>query len=112
MVSGIGPQAALDALQIPIVKALPGVGQNLQVCSNHRHRLDVFGVSDGSIIQDQPFFGVSYKVNVTTNEQVFTSPSFLGQATGSFLSNQTGPLTNLGANLVGEYATLVERLGD
>ena len=47
MASGIGPQTALDALQIPIVKALPGVGQNLQVCLIHRDS-DLRGASNES----------------------------------------------------------------
>lgn len=34
MVSGIGPKATLDSLGIPIVKELPGVGQNMWVCKH------------------------------------------------------------------------------
>lgn len=42
MVSGVGPASTLSALNIPVVADRPGVGQNLQ---------------------DQPMWGVSYRIN-------------------------------------------------
>ncbi|KAL8711185.1 MAG: hypothetical protein Q9220_004330 [cf. Caloplaca sp. 1 TL-2023] len=81
MVSGIGPSSTLRDLDIPIVSALEGVGQGMQ---------------------DQPYFGTTYKVNVTTNSQLSVNPSFLAKATNDFLETQTGPLNPAG-NWIEKY---------
>ncbi|KAL9111591.1 MAG: hypothetical protein Q9227_004079 [Pyrenula ochraceoflavens] len=79
MVSGIGPSSTLQDLGISVVSALDGVGQG---------------------IWDHTYFGVRYKVNVTT-DQGLEDPATLHQANVDFLESQTGPLTNVGADLIG-----------
>lgn len=59
------------------------------------------------IFQDQPFFGVTYEVNVTTDSQLNTNPAFLAQSTSQYLTNQTGALTNLGGNFIGKSCRTV-----
>ncbi|KAL8640853.1 MAG: hypothetical protein Q9228_002273 [Teloschistes exilis] len=80
MVSGIGPTSTLSRLGIPIVSALEGVGQGMQ---------------------DQPYYSLAYKVNVSTNSQLLVNPAFVAQATEDFLTSQTGPLSSPGGNWVG-----------
>ncbi len=53
-------------------------------------------------VQDQPYFGTSYRVNVTTQSQLSVNASFAIQATEAYLQNQTGPLTNPSGNSVGK----------
>ncbi|KAL4887848.1 hypothetical protein BDV59DRAFT_196940 [Aspergillus ambiguus] len=72
MVSGVGPREMLDSNGIQIVRDLPGVGRNLQ---------------------DQPFFGVSYRVRVDTLSRL-NDPIFAKRASEEYLSNVTGPLTS------------------
>ena len=79
MVSGIGPSSTLQDLGIPVLSALDGVGQG---------------------IWDHPYFGIGYKVNVRT-DQGLANPVTLNQANMDFLQSQTGPLTNVGADLIG-----------
>ncbi|KAL9010428.1 MAG: hypothetical protein Q9173_004637, partial [Seirophora scorigena] len=80
MVSGVGPSATLRELNVPIISALEGVGQGMQ---------------------DQPYYTLAYKVNVTTNSQLLVDPAFAAQATEDFLASQTGPLSSPGGNWVG-----------
>ena len=80
MVSGIGPAPILKKFGIPVISSLPGVGQNLQ---------------------DQPLFGVSYQVNVTTASQLQTNISYYADAVLDYLTNQTGPLGASGLNAAG-----------
>ncbi|KAL8753012.1 MAG: hypothetical protein Q9199_005342, partial [Rusavskia elegans] len=77
MVSGIGPRETLERHKIaPIIKDLPGVGQNLQ---------------------DQIFFGTSYRVNLLTTSAALNNPALTAAAIAAF-TNKTlgasGPLTN------------------
>jgi len=80
MVSGIGPGATLKSLGIPVISNLSGVGQNMW---------------------DQPFFGLTYRVNIATHSELMSNRSFLSIATSEFLRNQTGPLTSTGTAFVG-----------
>ena len=77
MLSGIGPRATLESFGIPVVSALEGVGQNAW---------------------DQPFFGLTYQVNVTTNTQIAAgNPAANAAAAQQYLRNQSGPLAGIGA---------------
>ncbi|MCJ1372495.1 hypothetical protein MMC20_003720 [Loxospora ochrophaea] len=78
MLSGIGPAATLNSFQIPIVSNLGGVGQNLW---------------------DQPYYGMTVRVNVTTQSALSTDPSYAAQATADFLDEQKGPLTLPGGSI-------------
>lgn len=59
MVSGIGPRDRLNKYNIPVLKYLPGVGQNLQ---------------------DQPYWGTSFRVNVETVSTLQDDPKALAAA--------------------------------
>ncbi|TVY91829.1 Dehydrogenase [Lachnellula willkommii] len=78
MISGIGPAETLQSLDIPVISDLQGVGQNLN---------------------DQPYYGVSVRVNVTTQSALFSDPNFAAQATSDFLDQQKGPLTLPGGSV-------------
>lgn len=79
MVSGIGPSSTLQKLGIPVISSLDGVGQG---------------------IWDHPYYGIGYKVNVET-DQALANPATLEQANIDFIQSQTGPLTSVGADLIG-----------
>ncbi|KAI4204975.1 MAG: hypothetical protein LQ350_000827 [Teloschistes chrysophthalmus] len=79
MVSGIGPPKTLRRFGIPVISALNGVGQNLW---------------------DQPFFGIGYRINVTSQLRL-NDPSYLQQSNQEYIQNQTGPLTSIGASIIG-----------
>ncbi|MCJ1316773.1 hypothetical protein MMC15_002094 [Xylographa vitiligo] len=79
MVSGIGPAATLKSLNIPVISDLQGVGQNLH---------------------DQPFYGITYPTDVTTNSALH-NPAAFATALQNYIDNQTGTLTNVGVNLAG-----------
>lgn len=72
MVSGIGPSAILQSLNIPVVKNLPGVGQNLW---------------------DQPWFGSSFRVNVPTASSLQSDPAVYAEAIQAYKLEATGPLS-------------------
>ncbi|KAI4195661.1 MAG: hypothetical protein LQ350_007069 [Teloschistes chrysophthalmus] len=74
MVSGVGPAETLQKHNISIISNLPGVGQNLW---------------------DQPYWGVSFRVNVDTSSRLSKDPMYAAQAAKDYLTNQTGPLTSL-----------------
>ena len=80
MVSGIGPRATLESLNIPVIKDLPGVGQNLW---------------------DQPFFGVSYRVTVPTASAALNNPELGLKAIEAYVNNATGPLSIFGGGYFG-----------
>ena len=79
MVSGVGPQATLQANGINVVKNLPGVGQNLQ---------------------DHILFGVTHPVNVITATRVQTDTLYAAEQLANYLVGR-GPLTNPGFGIVG-----------
>ncbi|KAL8652680.1 MAG: hypothetical protein Q9226_004164 [Calogaya cf. arnoldii] len=55
---------------------LPGVGQNLW---------------------DQIYYGISFRVNVETSSRLSNDPIYAAQAAENYTTNQTGPLTAVGA---------------
>ena len=73
MVSGIGPSQILLQHNIPVLSDLQGVGQNMW---------------------DQPYFGISYRVNVDTGSRLANDPIYAAQAAVDYLIDQTGPLTS------------------
>jgi choline dehydrogenase len=78
-VSGIGPQAKLQSLGIPVIKNLPGVGSNLQ---------------------DHVLFGISHPVNVLTATRAQTDVLFAAEQLVQYLQKK-GQLTNPGFGIVG-----------
>lgn len=72
-VSGVGPAQLLEALSIPVVADLPGVGQNLQ---------------------DQIVFGVSQAINAITASSL-SNAAFSAAAAQLFDNSATGLLTTL-----------------
>ena len=72
MVSGIGPTAILQSLNIPVVKDLPGVGQNLW---------------------DQPWFASSFRVNLPTASSLQNDPAAYAAALQAYIRGATGPLS-------------------
>lgn len=74
--SGIGPAAELQALQIPAVVDLPGVGTNLQ---------------DHSLVQvSYPYQNRSY----ITSQTILANATLNRQAEAEFYANGTGPWTS------------------
>lgn len=80
IVSGIGPRSILSQHQIPILHDLPGVGQNLQ---------------------DQPFFGTSYRVALSTTSAALNNATLNAEAIAAFTSQGAGPLTNAVIPMIG-----------
>ena len=80
MVSGIGPKNKLDDLQIPMIKDLPGVGQNLW---------------------DQVWYGTSFRVNIPTNSAGLNDPQVAAAAVQAYNQNATGPLSVSGTGVLG-----------
>ncbi|PWY82039.1 glucose-methanol-choline oxidoreductase [Aspergillus heteromorphus CBS 117.55] len=80
MLSGIGPAATLQQHEIPVVSALPGVGQNMW---------------------DHLLFGLSYRVTPLTHSALSnTNGDTLASASAAYHANQTGLLTNPGGDLI------------
>ncbi|KAL8735001.1 MAG: hypothetical protein Q9166_001126 [cf. Caloplaca sp. 2 TL-2023] len=88
ILSGIGPRQTLEQFNIPIMSDLPGVGQNLQ---------------------DQPYYGISFRVNVDTASRLSKDPIYAAQAATDYLNNATGPLTAVGAFIGFEKLPLAYR---
>ena len=80
MVSGIGPREVLRSLDIPVLKDLPGVGQNLW---------------------DQIWYGTTFRVNVPTNSAGLNSPIAAAAAVDAYLAAATGPLSVSGTGVLG-----------
>ena len=80
MVLGIGPRGTLEGLGIPVLKELPGVGQNLW---------------------DQPWYGTSFRVNVPTNSAGLNNPVAAAAAVQAYLDIASGPLSVSGTGVLG-----------
>lgn len=72
MLSGVGPAATLAKHSIPLRIDLPGVGSNLQ---------------------DHPWFGTDFRVNVPTASSLLNSPAVFSQVQEAYNKFATGPLT-------------------
>lgn len=79
MVSGVGPKATLQQHNITVVSDRPGVGSNMW---------------------DHVLWPVLYEVDVMT-QAALTNASFLAEASKMYNENQTGILTNQGADYLG-----------
>ena len=77
MVSGIGPKATLSQFGIPVLKDLPGVGQNMW---------------------DHTLFGTDYRVNVNTASAALNNATLAAAGVKLFQQNATGPLSIFGAS--------------
>ena len=80
MVSGIGPRDTLRDLGIPVLKDLPGVGQNLH---------------------DQAYFGTTFPVNVPTNSAGLNSPALTQAAIEAYQESASGPLSVAATGILG-----------
>ena len=80
MVSGIGPQTTLQENGIPVIKDLPGVGQNMW---------------------DHILFGPNRRVNVITGSASLNSPAVAARLATQFRTNGSGPLAAFGAGYYG-----------
>ena len=79
MVSGIGPAAALQELNIPVVADRPGVGRNMQ---------------------DHIFFGASYPVNAPTSSSL-NDVAFAAEAARQYNEEQGGMYTDPTTDVIG-----------
>ncbi|KAI7540294.1 GMC oxidoreductase [Hortaea werneckii] len=84
MLSGIGPADQLKQHNIPVVKDLPGVGQNMW---------------------DQIFFGVAYPVSIPTTARLQTDPEYAAKALEMYKANGTGPLAGAAGMIAFERLT-------
>ncbi|KAJ0352720.1 hypothetical protein COL922a_014751, partial [Colletotrichum nupharicola] len=81
MVSGIGPKQTLERYNIPVIKNLPGVGQNLW---------------------DHVIFGVVHRVGVETASNLIVHPlTGAVKALADYTLKRTGPLTAPGFGVIG-----------
>lgn len=85
MVSGIGPKDTLERFGIPVVKNLPGVGQNME---------------------DHILGGPSYRVNVVTTSTASTGAT-AAEAMKQYLTSRSGILTGVGADFLGEFVGIL-----
>ena len=84
MVSGIGPLPTLRKHNIPVVRVLPGVGQNLW---------------------DHPFFASSFRVDVLTASAALNNPLLADAAALAWRETGKGPLS-IGASGVSGFEKL------
>ena len=80
MVSGVGPRATLQHFKIPVLHDSPGVGQNLW---------------------DQPFFGTTFRVDVSTASAPANHPNLNAAAVAEYVKSASGPLTNADVPIIG-----------
>ena len=80
MISGIGPRQELESLGIPVLKDLPGVGQNLW---------------------DQIYYGTAFRVNVPTSSAGLDSPAVAAAEVQAYLDSASGPLSVPGVGVLG-----------
>lgn len=85
MLSGIGPNATLAQHNIPVKSALEGVGQNMWDSTN--------------------IGGPTYQLNdtITTFQEIRQNKTMFAQAVEEFRSSGTGPLTQIGSDIVAWY---------
>jgi choline dehydrogenase len=81
MLSGIGPQKLLTSLNIPVVKDLPGVGQNLQ---------------------DPIFFSVQNGVTTPSLASELADPNRVAANLASYANNRAGPYSSAGGYIAFE----------
>ncbi|KAI7571020.1 GMC oxidoreductase [Hortaea werneckii] len=84
MSSGIGPANQLEQHDLPVIKDLPGVGQNMW---------------------DQIFFGIAYPVSIPTTARLQTAPEYAAQALEMYKANGTGPLAGAAGMIAFERLT-------
>ncbi|OQE37365.1 hypothetical protein PENCOP_c010G07203 [Penicillium coprophilum] len=80
MVSGIGPCDHLQSFEIPCIKNLPGVGQNMQ---------------------DHPIFGTAHRVNVLTASASANNVTLAALGVKEYIQNATGALSIFGPGYYG-----------
>lgn len=80
MVSGIGPKETLKRHGIPVLKDLPGVGQNLW---------------------DQPRFASTFRVNAVTGSTLQNDPVAYAAAVKAYQTEATGPLSIAAGGVLG-----------
>lgn len=80
MHSGLGPANHLKEHSIPVLKDLPGVGQDMW---------------------DHVMFGPSYRVKFDTLDRVLHDPIALTDALTSYITTKTGPLTSNVVEFIG-----------
>jgi choline dehydrogenase len=90
MLSGIGPQALLNSLSIPVISALPGVGQNLQ---------------------DPIFFSVQSGVKTPSLASELADPNRLVPNLASYTNNKAGPYSSAGGYIAFEKLPAASRSG-
>lgn len=100
--SGIGPSALLNSLNIPVVKNLPGVGQNYQ---DHSNIVSVFitpGIQEPAL--DPVAALAQYQANPPTGPYTTPSGNILGFIPLSTMTtNTTAILTKLAIQGPGQY---------
>ncbi|KAK5660446.1 hypothetical protein OQA88_12991 [Cercophora sp. LCS_1] len=90
LLSGIGPQAKLQSLGIPVVADLPGVGQNLQ---------------------DPIFFSVQSGVKTPSLASELADPARQAAILAQYQTNAAGPFSSAGGYIAFEKLPLSSRLG-
>ncbi|KAK5655182.1 hypothetical protein OQA88_6081 [Cercophora sp. LCS_1] len=90
MLSGIGPQAALEALSIPVISNLPGVGQNLQ---------------------DPIFFSVQSGVKTPSLASELADPNRQAAILQQYNNNDAGPFSSAGGYIAFEKLPASARQG-
>ncbi|KAJ5124405.1 Glucose-methanol-choline oxidoreductase [Penicillium bovifimosum] len=80
MVSGIGPCDHLRSFDIPCIKDLPGVGQNMQ---------------------DHPIFGTAHRVNVLTASAAANNATVAALSADQYVQNASGSLSIFGPGYYG-----------
>ena len=98
MVSGIGPKETLEAMNIPVLADLAGVGQNMWV--GQPFHMGQFLCQKLIKSQDHIAFSPAYAVDLTTHSHL-ASPSFAAEQTVEYIANRTGILTNCGGDILG-----------
>ncbi|RMZ10969.1 hypothetical protein D0860_03636 [Hortaea werneckii] len=97
MLSGIGPADQLEGHGIPIVSDLPGVGNDMIVSVAQALNTPI---STNVLFQDQVFLFTSHEMSLETNSGTLTNPELHAKAVKEYLSNQNGPLTGVGGEIL------------